>query len=320
MNGFATEYNFRAFQLQDVPRINELYYAEYGINYPYPLSAEFASRRNIVGSVALYRDEVIGYARACPYAGNPLIYEFGGLIVKIGHRQRTIARQLTVLRLKAVVQVGATMVFSEPVCYRTDRASQYNLIDRGFWYSGILPFKYPEIMLQFLGEQPESVCLAVNFLTPSVELGKRPIHVPPDYWPYIHAILPSYVQRNGHELMHGCIPDLIWHPAMVSKNQTGSRFVDIPVNWPESEACIEELRNQGFMFASLLPSFGLTLNGQVFDYVSLYRPSRRDFDFDLVHVVEGLSEIKHKIADEYALGQENCSQSDSQHRAYSEAV
>lgn len=300
MSQSRSGYDFRAFSLEDIPKINLLYFEEYGHHYPYPLKEENVRRRNIIGSVAIKKGEVVGFARACPYAGNPQIFEFGGLIVKQHNRHRTIARILTEERLDAIIRAGAKMVFSEPVCNRPDSASQFNLIERGFRFYGILPFKYPEIMLPVLGHQPETVCLAIKFLETKTPQ-KRPIFAPPDIQTLINELQPLNLSTIDEPILDCAMPTLIWHEALTTENQKGSCFVDVPANWPGSLILLNSLRNRGFRFACFMPSFGLTKSGLTFDYITLYKPSRTDFSFELIHTINALDLLKIKMIDEYAL-------------------
>jgi len=292
-------YEFRTFDLRDVGCINALYYEEYGENYPYPLQPDRAAL-SALSTVAVCRGTVVGFARATPYAGNPKIFEFGGLIVQEAHRHRKVAKALTMRRMAAVVTAGATMVFSEPVCNRPDRASQFNLLDRGFTLCGILPFKYPEIKTSVLGHQPETVAMAYRLLDTPSRAPHPPLMVPEEIRNHLQVLTHrSQPRLSDSYALTGTMPDVITHKHLITRHQTGSMFVDVPANWAKSPSLIQSFLRQGYLFAGWLPSFGTTSYGQPFDYVTLYRPPLTDFDYSLIHVTDGLQALQRLMADEY---------------------
>lgn len=291
-------YEFRTFEPSDLERVNTLFFEEYGENYPYPLRREHVTL-SALSTVAMFHGTVIGFARATPYAGNNKIFEFGGLIVQEKHRHRKVAKNLTMRRLAAVIDAGARMVFSEPVCNREDKASQQNLLERGFTLCGILPFKYPEIKTDILGQQPETVAMAYRLLGNQTRSHMPPLMVPDELWPYLKLLSDGYPRLPSTYALTGTVPDVITHKQLVAPHQTGSTFVDVPANWEHSPRLIRDFLRQGFLFAGWLPMFGTTSYGQPFDFVTLYRPSRADFNYTKVHVVPELHRLQRLMADEY---------------------
>ena len=292
-------YSLRRFQTSDWQDINRLYFAEYGVDYPYPIH-DHRDDLTLLSTVAVHPDGIVGFARATPFEGHEDVYEFGGLIVAETHRHRKIAHQLTYRRMTSVLMRNPRIIMSEPVCYREKCESQYNLIKYGFACFGIRPFKYPSIQLNILGEQAETVSFTVRHLNLVHDFETRPVFLPEDYVPFLKAIKlrPEGSMRSGYS---GEMPSPIHAPAISAHGRTGSEFVHIPFNWERSLEIIQEYRFKGFLFSGALPGFGKLEDGRLFDYLTLYKPPHnRRLDFDLIHVIPELDRLKRLMAREYA--------------------
>jgi GNAT superfamily N-acetyltransferase len=290
---------FRPLEENDLAAVNQMYIEEYGPNYPYPLRAV---RTDCVCLVAECDGQVVGYAQAAPYEGYPGVWEFGRLIVAPAHRGRHIARTLTDLRLAQMRQRGAETAMSENVCYRADCASQWNLINHGFVLCGIQPFKYPALHCDLLGDQPESVLVAAKALIEGRDtgLGRRRVYLPQVLWELLHLFLPRRVYERGWtQQVHGAMPVHREHGPLVVGTHVGSKFVDIPINWPDAATVILAYIHAGYRFAAVLPGFGRATDGQVYDLVRLYNPPAIPLNFDLVHVAEPLSKLHAFMSREY---------------------
>ncbi|MBI5794231.1 hypothetical protein HZA87_04070 [Candidatus Uhrbacteria bacterium] len=290
----AQIYEFREAEDPDIPHINNLLFSEYGENYPYPLSTFQPGGIYLVGC---HREtgKIIGFAKAVPYKGHASVYEFGGLIVDGPHRTRHVAKQLTRNRMETIKQLGGAAVVSEPVCYRRDCASQANLIVHGFVLVGIQFVKYPDIQLDLLGSQAESVLMAVRWMRDTAHLGDRRVFLPYGYRGVLYSYLPRSLYERGWEQMFPDVemPASVHHTGHQGTKTRGAEFVDVPGNWREAEARIVALHRDGFRFGCILPGFGTLAQGRVFDYVRMYRPSEgMKIDFKLVHVVPEISRLK----------------------------
>lgn len=294
-------YNFRRFQTSDWQDINGLYFAEYGIDYPYPLH-DHRDDLTLLSTVAVHPDGIVGFARATPFEGHGDVYEFGGLIVAEAHRHRKIAHELTYLRMTSVLMRNPRIIMSEPVCYREKCESQNNLIKYGFACFGIRPFKYPSIQLHVLGEQAETVSFTVRHLNLVHGFETRPVFLPEDYVPFLKAIgLLPRKNRLKSEPADNPMPDPIHNPGITAHGRTGSEFVHVPLNWRESLDMIQDYRLRGFLFSGVLPGFGQLADGRLFDYLTLYKPPRgHRLDFELIHVLPDLQRLKRLMAHEYA--------------------
>ncbi len=282
--------SLRTIESRDVEQVNRLFVEEYG---PYPYLLEDASGPG-VQLVAEARGEVIGFARATPVAGYARAFEFGGLIVRRDFRGRHVAKRLLERRLSEVVVRGGRLAVSEPVCYRRDCASQHNLIDRGFVLTGILPGKYPEIHRDLLGDQPESMVMAARALLPgeTTGLGERRVFLPNGLPGLLRLFLPRDVYERGFgDAVPGRMPAVVEHASYQSGAIKGSSFVDIPINWPEAEQIVLAFLADGYRFAAILPGFGATADGHVFDLVRLYKPPAGRLNFDLIHVAPQLQRL-----------------------------
>ncbi len=277
---------FREAQADDLPLINTLFIGEYGENYPYPMHKLHADGFYVVAESV--DGQIVGFGRAAPYHGYKRVWEFGGLIVHRAYRGKGIAREITERRLSEARSRGIVAVVSEPVCYREQCESQHNLLERGFVLIGIQPFKYPDIQEHILGRQPESVMLAAKYLVGDSGFCRRPLYLPKS----IEQVLGCFISedvlaRQRTQELIGPIPDTEFHVGHAGSRSVGSEFVDVPANWPDSSAAIETWMEKGFRFCGVLPGFGHGVEGQMFDYIRLYRPpSRGGFRFDSIHVVE----------------------------------
>ncbi|GEM_PF-960871 len=291
-------YEFRKFQISDFADINSLYFEEYGKDYPYPLNS---SREDLThfSTVILLNKTIIGFARATPYRNHKDIFEFGGLIVARAYRKHGLAKKLTDIRLLSVLKENPRIIFSEPVCNRPDKASQLNLIHHGFIYLGIRPFKYPAIKQKILGKQGESVALAAQYYQAD-DFGTRPIYITDDYIPFLQA-LPNLCQKCSEaKPMQTAFPGIQSRQGMVSDNLEGSSFVHIPLNWMDARVIINNFRNQGYLFSGILPGYGKTESGEIFDYITLYKPPRIQlYDFGLIHVIPEMEDLKKLMEQEY---------------------
>ncbi len=294
----SESYEFRKFQTADFAAINALYFEEYGKDYPYALNS---SRDDLThfSTVTLYEDVIIGFARATPYRNHKDIFEFGGLIVARAYREHGLARKLTDIRLLSVLKENPRIIFSEPVCNRPDKASQLNLIHHGFKYLGLRPFKYPAIKQRILGEQGESVALAAQYYQAD-GFGTRPVYVTDDYIPFLEALPNLCKMYSDTRPMQAVFPGVQSRQGMTAGNLEGSSFVHIPLNWMEARVMINHFRNQGYLFSGILPGYGRTESGEIFDYSTLYKPPRPIlYDFALVHVIPEMEALKKLMEQEY---------------------
>ncbi len=294
-------YSFRRYALEDWEQINELYFDEYGHDYPYPLH-DHRSDLTALSTVAEKSGNIVGFARATPFEGHNDVYEFGGLIVAKPNRHKKIAHELTYSRMRAVLLRNPAIIMSEPVCYRADCASQHNLLKYGFACFGIRPFKYPSLQLHLLGEQAETVSLSIRHLNLSHGFEERPIFVPQEYVPFLKAVRLSIGKdKSAGVFSQQAMPPPIHNAAITAHGRTGSEFVHIPLNWKESLDTINEYRQKGYLFSGVLPDYGTLANGFHFDYLTLYRPPQHHgFDFDLINVLQDMKRLKSLMAHEYA--------------------
>ncbi len=293
-------YEFREATEEDIPAIRELLFDWYGPSYPYPVSA-LDSQGYYPAAIDRSTGRLVGFAKAVPYKGFPSVYEFGGLIVAKSHREKKIAKHLTRMRVDWVLSLGGAAVVSEPVCYLSGCPSQENLIKAGFHLVALQVGKYPDIMHDTLGLQPESVLMAVRWLRGNSRLGHRKVFLPRYYRGVLHSFLPRYLyQRPWDETFEDVpMPPAVLHKGFTTAGGTGAEFADVPVNWPEAEGIIHNLRLQGFRMCGILPGFGRLSDDRPYDYLRMYRlPASfiigsESFDFDKVNVVPQLAALKH---------------------------
>lgn len=294
-------YSLRVAQEQDIPRINDMFFEEYGTSYPYPIRSlpegayYLVATHNSTG-------EIVGFSRAAPVASHPGVCELGGLIVDDPHRKKGIANRMTILRMKWCREQGAKVAISEPVCYRIDCASQRNLLKFGFILLGIQPAKYPDLQYDILQGQPESVLMAACWLDGESGFGTRKFFLPKAYRGIHYTFLPRAIHsRHFQEELSGAIPPVLYKEARKGTGYVGAEFIDVPANWKESADAMDEYMDSGYRFSCFLPGFGTMDDGQHFDYVRMYRfPDRlHGFDFRRVHVAEELTPLWNALAGEH---------------------
>lgn len=302
LRGTVLVVTYRSLEARDVGPINRLYFDEYGLAYPYPLRSVCEDG---VCIVAEFGGEVVAYAQAVPYAHYPRVWELGRLIVRPDCRQHHVARRLTEIRLRGVHARHAAMVMSENVCYRPDCASQWNLVKNfGFVLCGIQPCRYPCIQREYLGDQPESVLVAAKLLRPDegAGFGRRRVFLPGDMPDILRTFLPRYVYERGFQaLVYGDMPNHIEHKGHRVEGGVGSSLVDIPINWPDAEAVVMAYIAAGYRLSAILPGFGMTEAGAVYDLVRLFKPPEgmHFIDFDRIHVAEPLTRLHAFMRQEY---------------------
>lgn len=292
-----TSFTFRPPTPADLPRINRLYRREYGEGYPYQMREDDLARG--IAFVALADGDIVGCARAVKPNPAVPVYLFGGMIVDPAHRRHHVAKALTDLRFEAIIRDGAQVVATEPVCCQPSCASQRNMIGYGFVPLGILPAKYPDIKPETLGDQPETLTLAVRWLQGVVSFEGRALHLRDrvdrllrDTSPALHA-----TADGSAEPLSGPMPAPQFHDSMRGTRADGSAFVDVPANWPESRSAIERLERDGYVACGFLPGLGLTDRGERHDLVRLAHPRGRRVRFEHVHVTEHLAPIRAYLAE-----------------------
>lgn len=288
-------YYFRPLLATEVPRVNAMLCAEYGDCYPYPLKAERLMARSVYLVCENEAGEIVAFAKA-EYRAHHDFFEVGGLIIDPAHRVAGLGSAIVKAVVAAARRRGALLVFAEPVCYRTDCASQRLFTRQGFVSSVIELFKYPHIQLGYLGDQPETVTVCIQ---PTKEepfdRGHR-IFVPMDYVSRCERWLKRSLEAGTDVFATSdSVPSAIHHTAVDFEGFLGSDFVDVCVNVLSAIAEIEALRAEGFLLAGILPGFGRLPDGRAFDYVRLYRPPvGLVADFERVHVS---SELMPELAD-----------------------
>lgn len=207
-----TSFSFRHPTSADLPHVNRLYRREYGDAYPYQMREDDLASG--IAFVAFAGEELVGCARAIrPNPAAP-VYLFGGMIVDPPHRRHHVARALTDLRFDAVVRAGAKVVATEPVCCQPSCASQRNMVAHGFLPLGILPAKYPDIKPETLGDQPESLTLAVRWLEGEVSFEGRPLFLGARVDQLLCDTAPALHATAGTSFLRGPMPDPEFHEPM----------------------------------------------------------------------------------------------------------
>ncbi len=291
--GGPSEFVIRKTYPSDIDQINRLFFEEYGREYPFPITT-IQSSGVYLAAWHEPTKTIVGFARAMPYGKHAHTWEFGGLIVQRQYRGRNIAKYLTTIRVNVARRCGARVIVSEPVCYRHDCASQRNLIFHGFVLLGVQPGKYPDILKHRLGNQGESVLLAAKWIGECKGFDGRKVYLPPDYMAAVKQLLPGVMNVDqGWNILLESVPTPVHHHGHETTVSTGTRFVDVPINWASSLEQIEQLRSNGYRLSAVLPGFGTTISGQPFDYVRLYRfEHSKPFDFDRVNVAPQLQRFK----------------------------
>lgn len=296
MDQFVPSVSFRLPVPADLSRVNRLYRQEYGDGYPYQLTDADLMRG--IAFVATIEGDVIGCARAVRPNPDAPVYLFGGMIVDPAHRRHHVAKILTDLRFEAVAREGGAVVATEPVCCQPSCASQRNMIGYGFVPLGILPAKYPDIKPETLGDQPETLTLAVRWMSGTVSfegrrlfLGDRIDRLLRDTAPALHASADGSAPALSDPM-----PPAAHHEPMRGTRADGSSFVDVPANWPASRQLIERHERDGFVACGFLPGLGLTDRGERFDLVRLAHLRGRRMRFQHVHVTDHLLPLKEHLA------------------------
>ncbi len=288
--------SFRVPTSADLPCVNRLYRAEYGEGYPYQLTEADLARG--IAFVAEVEGRVVACARAVKPNPAAPVYLFGGMIVHPAHRRHHVAKALTDLRFEAIVRDGAQVVATEPVCCQPSTASQRNMIGYGFVPLGILPAKYPDIKPETLGDQPETLTLAIRWLHGDVSFEGRALHLGDRVDRLMRDTAPSLraTADGSARPFVGAMPAPEFHEPMRGTRANGSAFVDVPANWPESRVAIERLERDGYAACGFLPGLGLTDRGERHDLVRLAHLRGRRMRFEHVHVTEHLAPIKAYLA------------------------
>lgn len=273
---------------------------EYGKSYPYLITEE--PPRSDVLLIAEEDGRVGAYARATKISNT--LFEFGSLIVHPAYRGRGYAKALLRRRLEIIILENPDVtIFTQPVCYRKDRASQESCRRHGgFRQLGIQVAKHPGIHQDLMGSQPESLAFAVRENGKQIFSGNG-ISVPQD-WQEIIPLLCK--EMESKPLLQTAVPPPIHHHAYKVNGLSGAEFIDIPANWEESEELIRTYRKEGYGFSALLPRFGKRGN-EVFDLIRLYRYREKRINWSLIHVTEDLIPLKEFMksderAREYSFG------------------
>lgn len=287
-------FRVRCVRRADIDRINAMYFAEYGKGYPYPLHPDMNGCG--VRVVAELGGEVIAFARAVEDAGHPGTYELGGMIVDPSYRRSRLAAHMTDLRLIGVQMLGGHVAFAEPICSLQSCASQRNIDNHGFTSVGILPCKYPDLKPDLMGEQAESVVLAVKSIDDDATFDDRVLYLSDAHEGLVASLVPEAVSHDRSRAEMGeSFPGVIRHDPVRGPRSLGARFVDVPANWPEARAAAAELELQGFVFCAFLPRFGRTARGTTFDAIRFVHLDGRPVRFDLIHVTDRLQPLKRYL-------------------------
>lgn len=295
MTVVPSSFRVRHVRRADVDRINAMYRDEYGEGYPYPLHSKMNGRGARL--VAELQGSVIAFARAMEDTGHPGTYELGGMIVDPSFRRSGLAAHMTDLRLISVEALGGHVAFAEPICSLPTCASQRNIDNHGFVSVGILPCKYPDLKPALLGEQGESVVLAVKSIDDDATFDDRTLYLSDVHERLVASMLPEAVGADrSREEMREAFPTIVRHEPVPGPRSFGARFVDVPANWPESRVAAAELEREGFAFCAFLPRFGRTASGAVFDSVRFVHLGDRRARFDLIHVIDRLAPLKDYLS------------------------
>lgn len=290
-------FRVRHVRRSDVDQVNAMYRAEYGDGYPYPLVSSPPRRRG-ARLVAEFDGRVVAFARALEDAGHPGAYELGGMIVDPSMRRTGLANHMTDLRLMNVETLGGHVAFAEPICSLETCASQRNIEKHGFTSVGLLPCKYPDLKPGLLGDQPESVSLAVRSIDEDPTFDDRELYLRGEHERLVSLLVPEAVSHDRvRERMPGPFPGIVAHDSVQGPRTKGARFADVPANWPEAREASASLEREGWVFCAFLPRFGRTDAGRSYDAIRFVRIDGRAPRFDLVHVVDALVPLKEYLAD-----------------------
>lgn len=290
-----TSFTFRTPTPADLPHINRLYRREYGEGYPYQMREDDLARG--IAFVALADGDIVGCARAVKPNPAVPVYLFGGMIVDPAHRRHHVAKALTDLRFEAIIRDGAQVVATEPVCCQPSTASQRNVIGYEFVPLGILLAKYPDIKPETLGDQPETLSIAIRWLHGDVSFEGRALHLGDRVDRLLRDTSRSLHMTADGARMPGPMPAPQFHEPMRGTRADGSAFVDVPANWEESRHAIASFERDGYVACGFLPGLGLTERGERHDLLRLVHPRGRRVRFEHVHVTEHLAPIRAYLAE-----------------------
>jgi len=276
---------------KDIERVNEMYREEYGDGYPYPYSPGMNGRGARI--VAELEGEVVAFARVTEHAGHTGTFELGGMIVDPAHRRGGIASLMTDLRIMNVQTLDGHVAVAEPICSLSTRASQRNIDKHGFVSVGILPCKYPDLKPELLGDQAESVSLAVKAIDRDEAFDDRKLYLLAEHESLVASLVPGAVNLDREcARMRDPFPGIVRHEPVRGPRTVGSTFVDVPANWPDARATSAAIERDGFVFCAFLPRFGRTASGATFDAVRFVRTSRRRVRFEHIHVIDALAPLR----------------------------
>lgn len=285
----------RHLRLGDIGIINAMYRAEYGEGYPYPLASQMDGRG--VRVVIEIDGAIVAFARAMEDAAHAGTYELGGMIVHPSHRRTGLANLMTDLRLMGAQTLGGHVAFAEPICSLPSRASQRNIDNHGFVSVGIFPCKYPDLKPGLLGEQGESVVLAVKSIDADATFDDRVLHLSDCHARLVASLVPEAVSDDrSREGMDEPFPGVIRHDPVRGPRTLGALFADVPANWPESREAAAALERDGFVFCAFLPRFGQAADGTAYDSIRFVCLGGRKVRFDLIHVIDRLDPLKRHLA------------------------
>jgi len=284
----------RGFTFEDAPSVNSMLKEEYGNAYPYLLSVQPPTKDILL--VAEHGTGIAAFAKAERIFDD--VFEFGSLIIHPACRGNGLAELMVRKRLECVAIHGNSItIITEPVCYRKDKASQLNCLRHGqFRHLGIQPAKHPLIHPDLLGKQPETLAFAVREDSKPFFQGRK-INLP-NCWQGIASTLCREVLSG--KLLSGVMPEPLYHPSNIVDGIRGSEFIDIPANWQESSALMDQFHTQGYLFSALLPRMGRRRN-EIYDLVRLYRP-QGDIIWDIIHVTDDLAPLKEFMEEEKKAG------------------
>lgn len=283
----------------DIPAINDLFCREYGAGYPYLVRALNPAHVNLVSEV---NGVIVGFARAAPYGRYTHVWELCSLMVRSDMRGRGIARAFTVERMERLKQMGVKTLVSETVTCYEDCASQRNLLNFGFEIYGLIPFMHPWIRPEVLGRQPLTLMMMVATLNGGTGFGSRQLHLnQSDRNHALEVVSRAALNAPWEQVLEGAMPDPGMLPGKLVNEIEGASFIDVPLNWADSLGLVQALRRQGYLFAALLPGFGRTPAGQLYDLARFYRPAQVDaLRFDLIHVVPEMEQFKRLCENAFA--------------------
>lgn len=332
------EITYRSFDhLTDVHEVNKLFEEAYGERYPYKVESEIPDRGSYSFVAVLKSGGIIGFARSCwleekkgprpkrhYFLGNkyPHVHELGGYVVAEPYRRRGIGEKLSLLCEKAATRTDwgqIHILHSEPVTWGNGLASQKIFHKHGFRVLGLCPMKYPDISPGWHGEQPASMTIVAKLRVDREDkkfFVQYPRYLPDEYEELVQQIMrdcpqaPRTAKSQAEILSRFRIPYVIEHYPFEENGVRGAEIVDVPVNWPEALATIQELKKEGYLFSAFLPEHGGLNDKRLteylrFDYLRLYRPPltyRGDpglCNWDLIGVIPEAESVKRFCVEEY---------------------